>query len=461
MHELYLFKKTVITLLVVYCLLTLYSCSNNKEQTTSNTQLTFVEIAPIIYKNCTPCHRSGESGPFVLMNYEEVKRNANKIKFVTQTKYMPPWPADPSYSHFIGERVLTEQEISEIKQWVEDGAPQGDIKKIPPVPLFPIGSSLGKPDTVIRFSQAIPIKGNGTDNFYIVKVPIQLAKDTFVKYFEFVPRQRKIIHHVNGHLINYEVGKKQHIKKGLPFLLDEYKDYKTAYAQLNILNDDKSFPTLTPNTVYFLPGYTPPVYPKNIGGYKVNKTSAILLKSIHYGPSNIDLLDSSYINIFYGTKPQRPVYETQLGTFGVSNIEPAFFIEPNVVKTFTTQTTLQSTISLLSVNPHMHLLGKSFWAFAITPNNDTIPLIKIQKWDFKWQYYYTYKQPIKLPAGSIIKAIGTYDNTSANLFNPNKPPKLVTQGDGVKSMKTTEEMFQFIFTYLPYQAGDETINLSQ
>ena len=64
---------------------------------------TYVEIAPIIYKNCSPCHRAGESGPFELMTYEDVVKNKNKIKFVTQTKYMPPWPADANYTHFIGE----------------------------------------------------------------------------------------------------------------------------------------------------------------------------------------------------------------------------------------------------------------------------------------------------------------------------------------------------------------------
>ena len=71
----------------------------------------FADIAPIIFKNCTPCHRAGESGPFELMTYEDVKKNANKIKFVTQTRYMPPWPADVSYTHFIGERKLTGAEI--------------------------------------------------------------------------------------------------------------------------------------------------------------------------------------------------------------------------------------------------------------------------------------------------------------------------------------------------------------
>lgn len=451
--------------LVVSCMM-FFACENISCKQSENQSLevitnpTFEHIAPIIYKNCTPCHREGESGPFVLINYDDVKRNANKIKFVTQTKYMPPWPADPSYNHFIGERVLTENEITLIKNWVDNGAPEGDKSKTIQVPSFYYGSALGKPDTVIKFNKPVPLKGNGNDHFYIVKLPIELGKDTFVKYFEFVPNQRKLVHHVNGHLINYVDGQKKNIKAGLPYLLDEYKNYTEAFSQLNILNDDKSYATLTPNTVYYLPGFTPPKYPENIGGYKTNKTSVILLKSIHYGPSNADVLDSSYVNVFYCKKPQRPIYETQLGTFGISEIEPNLIIEPNRIQTFRTKALIDKDISLLSINPHMHLLGKSFWAFAIKPDGDTIPLIKINKWDFKWQYYYTFLKLIKIPANTTLYAYGTFDNTINNPNNPNRPPKLVTQGDGIKSMKTTEEMFQFIFTYLPYKNGDENINLN-
>ena len=432
---------------------------NDNSQTTIQTNPTFEDIAPIIYKNCTPCHRAGESGPFELMTYADAKKNANKIKFVTQVRYMPPWPADASYTHFIGERTLTNNEIELIKRWVDNGTPQGDETKTPKAPSLYFGSSLGKPDTVIRFNRAVPIKGNGDDHFYIVKIPMKLAKDTFVRYFEFVPDQRKLAHHINGHLINYEDGKKKELQSGSSYALDEYKEYKNVYAQLNILNDDGSFPTLTPNTVYYLPGYTPPIYPKEIGGYKINKTAAILLKSIHYGPSNADALDSSHINVFYGPKPKRPIRETQLGTFGISKIEPEFILQANQVQTFHTQATLDADISLLSVNPHMHLLGKTFWAFAIKPNGDTLPLIKIKKWDFRWQYYYTYQHPIKISAGTTIHVYGTFDNTSKNPFNPNRPPKQVVQGAAVKSMRTTQEMFQFIFSYLTYQNGDEQIDL--
>jgi hypothetical protein len=450
---------------IIYSLVILFlisSCNNDPQsKLTITSDPTFVEVGPIIFKNCTPCHRPGESGPFELMNYEDVFKNKNKIKFVTQTRYMPPWPADISYTHFVGERALTPGEIDLIKVWVENGAPKGDASKIPNPPVFYAGSSIRKPDVVIKFKDAVPIKGNGADHFYVVKLPVQLPKDTFVSYFEFVPSQRKLAHHINGHLINYETGMKKDIQPGLTYALDNFSDYKDLYSQMNILNDDKSFPVLTPNTVYYLPGYTPPVYPVGIGGFKINKTAAILLKNIHYGPSNNDVFDSSYINVFYGPKPKRPIFETQLGTFGISKIEPELILHPNKIETFHTQATLNNDLSILSVNPHMHLLGKSFWAFAVQANGDTIPLIKINKWDFRWQYYYTYQHPVIIKKGTVIHAYATFDNTDKNPFNPNHPPKIVTQGEGVKSMQTTEEMFQFIFTYLPYQAGDEHLDLSK
>lgn len=423
------------------------------------------DIAPIVFKNCTPCHRPGESGAFNLVSYSDAVKKAKLIKFVTQTGYMPPWPADASYSHFVGERVLSAKEKQEIKIWVEHGTPRGDSLKEPTVPQFYTGSYFGKPDLVIRPQQAVAFKGNGTDVFLIMKYPYQIEKDTLIDFVEFVPHNRKLIHHVNGHLISYDANRSFNYMTGESVHSDTKAQLIQVYRDMHIPYTDQlqpDFPTLTPNTVYYLPGYLPPSYPKEVGGYKFRKNGAFLLNNIHYGPSNVDLLDSSYINVFYRKTPiERRVTESQLGTFGVSKIEPEFIIPPNEIKTFHTQTTLASDISMLSVNPHMHLIGKTFWAFALKPNGDTIPLIRINKWDFRWQYYYTFKHPVKLEKGTSIHVYGTFDNTNQNPNNPFHPPQSITQGNGVESMKTSEEMFQFIYTYLGYKEGDEKIDMER
>lgn len=447
----------------------IYSCAPNPSTDEINLNADKISwsqnIAPIIFKNCTPCHRPGESGPFNLLSYYDAVKKARLIKFVTQTNYMPPWPADASYTHFIGETVLTKTEKEQIKIWVENNCPRGDSLLEPKTPIYYTGSYFGKPDLVIRAQKSYSIKGNGTDAFLIMKFPYQIEKDTIIDFVEFVPNQRKLIHHVNGHLISYDNNRKFNYLSGESIHEDTKAQLLDVYSQMHIPYTDKlqpQFPTLTPNVVYYLPGYIPPSYPKEIGGYKFKKNGAFLLNNIHYGPSNTGLSDSSYINVFYRKSPiKRPVIEKQLGTFGISKIEPEFIIPPNQVKTFRTQTTLSQAISLLSVNPHMHLIGKTFWAFAIKQNGDTIPLIKINKWDFRWQYYYTYKHPVKLDKGTTIFVYGTFDNTNKNSNNPFSPPQTITQGNGVESMKTTEEMFQFIFTYVPYKEGDELINLER
>ncbi|MBK7311053.1 MAG: hypothetical protein IPI93_09725 [Sphingobacteriaceae bacterium] len=454
---------------LVYCssVILFFSCSQTsekKEETFSS--ITWSEhIAPIIYKNCSPCHRPGQSGPFSLLSYADAVKKAKQIKFVTKTKYMPPWPADANYTHFVGERGLTDEQIKQISDWVDSNASRGDSTKEIAAPVFENISFFGKPDLVIKAQKAVEIKGNGTDAFLILKFPYEIDKDTIADIIEFVPHQRKLVHHVNGHLISYDEKRQFNYMSGENIHSDTKAQLLDVYKNMHIPYTDKlqpNFPTLTPNTVYYLPGYIPPAYPSEIGGYRLKKNGAFLLNNIHYGPSNKDLLDSSYINVFFRKDPiKRPIIEKQLGTFGVSQIEPEFIIPPNQVKTFHTQATIEKPISMLSINPHMHLIGKTFWAFALRSNGDTIPLIKINKWDFKWQYYYTFKHPVKLEAGTTIHVYGTFDNTKENPFNPFSPPQTITQGNGVESMKTTEEMFQFIFTFVPYKDGDEKIDLER
>ncbi len=450
--------------------LTMVLCACNNERVPEKDTITEREItwskhiAPIIFKNCAPCHRPGESGPFNLLSYADAIKKAKLIKFVTQTGYMPPWPADASYTHFLGEKVLSANEINLLKVWVDNNCLRGDSLTEPKPPTFYTGSYFRKPDLVVKAQKAYTVKGNGTDAFLIMKYPYHIEKDTLLDFVEFVPHRRKLIHHVNGHLISYDSQRTFNYLSGASIHEDTRAELIDVYTQMHLPYTDKlqpQFPTLTPNVVYYLPGYIPPSYPKEIGGYRFRKNGAFLLNNVHYGPSNVDELDSSYINVFYRkTTLNRPIKEMQLGTFGVSAIEPEFIILPNTTKTFHTHTTLSTAISLLSVNPHMHLIGKTFWAFALSQNGDTIPLIKIKKWDFRWQYYYTYLHPIKLDAGTTIHVYGTYDNTNENPNNPYHPPQAITQGNGVESMKTTEEMFQFIFTYVPYKAGDEMIDLS-
>src|SRR5438034_245360 len=51
------------------------------------------DIAPIIFNNCSGCHRTGEVAPFTLLNYDDVKKKGKTIIKVIDKRYMPPWKA--------------------------------------------------------------------------------------------------------------------------------------------------------------------------------------------------------------------------------------------------------------------------------------------------------------------------------------------------------------------------------
>lgn len=420
-------------------------------------------VANILNDHCITCHRPNGAAPFTLTSYEAVFRKKTTIRKVVEQGIMPPWPADPTYSHFLGENFLSDIEKQTLFKWIDQGGRFGDSSKLPELPEFNMLSNLGKPDVTV-FMDSIFIEGNNRDKFFVVKSPFEIPKDTFIRAIEFVPGKHQLVHHLNADLILYDDHKKLNVFDGIRVVNEEIhpEEYDIAYQNLKTYNDDGSTPFFYHSAINYLPGVIGTVYPEGIGGFKVNKKSAFFARDIHYAPIQKDLWDQSHYNIFYSkTAPTRLTKEMMLGTNGLSPITPQLVIPADTIMTFKTKYRLPTSISVLTVNPHMHLLGKSLLAYAVTMEHDTIPLIRINRWDFRWQYFYTYPKMVKLSAGTSIVVEATFDNTSNNKNNPFNPPRTVSErydGDGAL-MRTTDEMFQFIITYLDYKKGDETTSL--
>lgn len=77
------------------------------------------DIAPILYQNCTTCHRTGEVAPFTLASYGDARKRARQIALVTTQHVMPPWKAD-SHGEFQDERRLTTPQIALLHQWADE-----------------------------------------------------------------------------------------------------------------------------------------------------------------------------------------------------------------------------------------------------------------------------------------------------------------------------------------------------
>lgn len=425
---------------------------------------TFTEdIAPVVHKNCSPCHRQGGVGPFSLVTYQDVIKKGKTIVRVTGNKSMPPWPANPEYAHYVGERYLTQEQIDMIAAWYAGGMKEGPKEKMPKFQQPTYESSIGKPDLVL-YLDTVKLTADLKDRFFLMKIPGKIPRDTYVRAVEFIAGTPDLVHHFNGHLLMYEPGKKKNLMEGLLKTEITNGEYSEDFLKLSLLNDDGTKPFRLHSAVNYLPGVFGTAYPDGIGTFRLTQDFAFVGNDMHFGPSDRDVIDRSRINIFFtSTPPDRPIAEIMLGTNGVSPIVPPLQIPPNKISTHSTRFRVDKDISILTVNPHLHMLGVRFEAFAIKPNGDTIHLIQIPKWDFRWQYFYTFQKMVPVPKGSEIVAIATFDNTRGNPENPFDPPRWVGERleYGGASMRAADEMFQFIITYTAYRVGDEDISLER
>lgn len=391
-------------------------------------------IASIIYTHCSTCHRPGEIAPFSLTNYDEVKDRGSSIKFATEIKYMPPWKPDPKYRNYQHENYLTDAEIAAIGKWVDAGMPQGDVTKEPPFPNFPTGSQIGTPDLVVSFAQKYTHKGNGKDEYRYFVLPTNLTEDKELIALEMRPGNTKVVHHTLFWADNTGQARAEDAKT---------PEYGYAGGSTSVLLGDQ-----LPG---YVPGQKPNLYNNNMS-QKIPKGSDLVLQ-MHFAPTFVDVTDSSSVNLFFAKQPaRRTVYNKILLPFDLVN--GPFIIPANTVKQFHAVYKVPVQVSLLGIWPHCHMLGKNWEVYAILPNGNQIPLIKISDWDFNWQGGYYFQKLIVLPANSEIHAFATYDNTTDNPVNPNSPPKLITWGEG-----TSDEMFYLPLSYVLYQPGDENILL--
>jgi hypothetical protein len=131
-------------------------------------------------------------------------------------------------------------------------------------------------------------------------------------------------------------------------------------------------------------------------------------------------------------------------------VEPPLEIPANQIVTEVLERQITDSIEVLKVGPHMHARGTKMKVYAVTPELDTIPLIRIKQWDFNWQGYYSFTKPVLIPANSRIRQEATYDNTSRNMNNPIIPPVNVTYGLG-----SLNEMCELAIEYLYYRNSEK------
>ncbi|MFM9008483.1 MAG: hypothetical protein ACKORE_07880, partial [Bacteroidota bacterium] len=389
------------------------------------------DVSCILYSKCTSCHYPGGAAPFSLMTYAEASGAAAGIYSAVAANRMPPWPPDPAYRSFIHERSLSVTEKQTILDWINNGSPQGNPAQAPPPPVYTSAEVIQNPDLVSKMP-VYTIPPIAYDIYRCFVMPTGNTLQQFITGMEVVPGNKSVVHHV---LVFEDT-------TNTPLQLDA-QDPNPGYVSFGGTGSNAS-----KLLGAWVPGSSPDFYPAGTG-IPLSPGANIIIQ-IHYPVGSSFQQDSTKVNFQLTADPNtRSVAVVPALNQGNLTNGP-LFIPANTLRTFNAQQIIPAAVTLLGIAPHMHLIGRSVRSWAVTLVGDTIPLIDIPDWNFKWQGSYRFPQPVKIPAFSTLYSTATYDNTINNPYNPSIPPQNVSLGEA-----TTDEMMLVFFAYLIYQPGDE------
>ena len=394
------------------------------------------EVAQLFYNKCSKCHHPGGLAPTSLMTYGEVSPMATIISQYITDEEMPPWPPDNSYQEYLHVRSLSSTEKSTILNWLSNGLPEGNSAATPPPPVYTNNTILGNGDLTVQIPTYMS-KATANDDYVCFSVPTYLTQNSIIKAVEVVPGNREIVHHA------------------LIFIDPSGIESTDTLDGLCASPSNAS----TKLVIGYTPGASPMILPSVSPlalGMDIGPGSKIYF-AMHYPVGSYGEFDSTKVILhFYppGTTNVRQISAAPL----ISNYN--FTLPANQVTNLTAQYPtnggVPTNFSVLSVFPHMHLLGTNIKAYAYKANQDTVKFVNIPHWDFHWQDFYFFRYIQKVSTGFKIKGEAKYDNTVNNPHNPNSPPLNVSSG-----FNTTDEMFLVYFHFMPYMNGDENYDLQE
>ena len=393
------------------------------------------DVAPILYKNCVSCHRPGEAAPMSLISYGDVRPYASAIRRRVLNREMPPWTADPAYGHFRDTRRLTDEDVKTLVRWVDGGSRQGEAQSLPPLPKFEEGWQIGKPDVVFEMPVAFEIPASGEVPYQYFEVPTNFKEDVWVQAVESRYGDPAHVHHLIVSVIppeNRRVRPENAIQIksiNLPgqqvAVRQRRANCATCPGRDSGLLEEEAASQRRAGAIPLVNhalGEDPPVFPEGTG--RLIPAGSTLLFQMHYTANGTVGHDRSKVGMIFAKHPLKELRQT-----AISNNQ---FVLPPGASNYQIEAegTFTEDVKVWSVHGHMHLRGKDMQYDVTYPDGRTETIFRLPKWDFAWQQEFWLDEPLQLPKGSKIHVTAHFDNSAANVFNPD-PKAAITWGDQV------------------------------
>lgn len=373
------------------------------------------EIVRLLQVNCQGCHHDGGIAPFPLVTYEDAFAHRAQIQIVTTTRRMPPFKADASCATFEGDPRLTDADVRAFDWWVLSGAPEGDRSLLPAPLRFDDGWTLGTPDVQLEMPQPFLPDFAAGDVYRCFRLPTGLDAQRYLSAVEVTPGNRTMVHHVLLFADSYDASSSLDGKDGQP-----------GYPCFG----GPGFSAVSPLGAW-VPGFRNSFLPDGIG-IDLPKGAPVVMQ-VHYSARTGGVApDRTRVGLHFTRVP----VQKRLLTLPLVNQTFRLPAGQSPIPVTASYGPVPYAITLWRIAPHMHLLGRSMSVSVVPPASGPAQcLARVPDWDFRWQGFYAYKTPLKVPMFGTLALEATYDNSADNPNNPNVPPKDVRWGEA-----TSDEM---------------------
>jgi polyisoprenoid-binding protein YceI len=415
-------------------------------------------VQPVLERNCASCHGTGGPGAgiWTLDTAGDATRVAGGLGLVTQSGYMPPWPASDAGIPLRHDARLSADELSTITSWAAAGGPL-DVDPATPVKANPDPAD-GRPlrrDLVLPMPEPYQGSPDNVNDYRCFVLDPEVTDRSFITGFQFEPDRTEVVHHALAFRVS--ASQRQSVEQ-----LDRDDDGSgwQCYVGMSGPGGEVSPTGQTRTSTQIMgwaPGQGPTIMPEGSG--IAMEPGDFLVVQIHYHfmhqapvdqsrfvlemarDTTLDEIDiKTYLapaEIPCRTGESGPLCDRasamerlteQFGPTAATIGDGLMLLCGSKVEDYAGMTDGVASAScdhrirdqgtIVSVVGHMHEIGATFRMTLNPGTPEEKILLDIPQWDFDWQLIYEPVETIQVGRGDTLRVECSWDRSKLKIPEP-------------------------------------------